>query len=313
MEKIKVGDVFKTNTSGLLKVVEYLHCNKILVEFESGNRVYAASGNIRAGKVRDHDSPSKGRSKHGDIELGKYYDSKDFGKFEIIDYKSSSSIFIKFTTTGTVKKVTAAAIRSGSIKDEMLPYKYGKGFVGIGEYTPTIDGKQSKPYRIWSSMMARAYSDSYKSSFPTYQDVTVCADWHNFQVFAEWCNSQKFYHFEGYVLEKDILKRGNKTYCPEFCRFVPPSLNSLITKCDANRGNLPIGVSWCSTKELFHSCVNRDGVTEFIGYYNCPVKAFGAYKKRKEEIIKEMADRFKNKIDEDIYSSLYSYEVLITD
>ena len=54
-------------------------------------------------------------------------------------------------------------------------------------------------------------------------------------------------------LDKDILIKGNKIYSPQTCCFVPENLNSLITKNDSIRNNLPIGVSWDKKKNKFIS------------------------------------------------------------
>lgn len=313
VEKIKVGDVFDTNTSGKIVVVEYVNCNNIIVQFEDGQQRSATSGNIRAGKVHNHAAPPRGRSKLGDVVVGQTYESNNFGKFKVLEFCSVNKILIEFLNTGNKVYVRSDGIRKGSVKDLLAPTREGVGYIGIGKYKPKQSGGFSREYSLWNSMLARAYSRKYKDEFPTYEEVTVCKDWHNFQNFAEWCSTQPYFKEAGYVLDKDIIKRGNKTYCPEYCRFVHNSLNSLMTKCDASRGDTPIGVSWCNTKQRYAAHVNRDGVTVFCGYYFSTTPAFEAYKKAKEKIIKEMADRFKEKIDKDVYEALYNYEVLITD
>ena len=49
------------------------------------------------------------------------------------------------------------------------------------------------------------------------------------------------------AIDKDILYKGNKIYCPEKCIFVPFSINSLFTKRQNRRGDYPIGV--CKNNE----------------------------------------------------------------
>lgn len=309
-DKIKVGDKFKTNCSGDVVVIDYIHCNNIIVQFEDGQTKSVASGNLRAGKVNNKKAPPKGRSKLGDIILGEIKSSRNYGDFTIVAFEGARNITIKFCNTGTICHVSSQQIREGTVYDPLAKTKCGVGYFGIGKFNSKDN---SVEYKAWNSMMTRAYSDEYKEKFPTYVGVSVCEDWHNFQNFAEWCNSQHNFGKKGWVLDKDILKRGNKVYSPEYCRFVHHSINALVVKCDANRGSLPIGVSWCNTKNKYAAHVNKDGKTVFCGYHSNPLSAFSSYKTMKEKIIKEVIGRFKDDLDSDIYSALFNYEVLITD
>lgn len=310
VEKIKVGDRFKTNSYGEVVVIDYIHCNNIIIQFEDGNTRSVSSGNLRAGKVNNKKAPPKGKSKLGDIVIGETRPSKNFGDFKVVEFISTTKIAIEFCDTGTKQQVSSQQIREGSVFDPYAKTKFGVGFFGQGKYN-SKDNK--KEYITWTSMLARAYSKAYKEMYPTYENVTVCENWLCFQNFAMWCNSQENFNKDSWVLEKDILLKGNKHYCPEYCRFVPHPVNSLIVKCDASRGNLPIGVSWCTTKKKFAAHVNRDGKTVFCGYHYNPMSAFLAYKVEKEKIIKEVVNRYKDCIDVDIYKALINYEVSIDD
>jgi len=310
VEKIKVGDRFKTNSYGEVVVIDYIHCNNIIIQFEDGNTRSVSSGNLRAGKVNNKKAPPKGKSKLGDIVIGETRPSKNFGDFKVIEFISTTKITIEFCATGTKQQVSSQQIREGSVFDPYAKTKFGVGFFGQGKYN-SKDNK--KEYITWTSMLSRAYSKAYKEMYPTYENVTVCENWLCFQNFAMWCNSQENFNKDSWVLEKDILLKGNKHYCPEYCRFVPHPVNSLIVKCDASRGNLPIGVSWCTTKKKYAAHVNRDGKTVFCGYHYNPTSAFLAYKAEKEKIIKEVVNRYKDSIDSDIYKALINYEVEIDD
>ena len=41
-------------------------------------------------------------------------------------------------------------------------------------------------YQTWKHMLVRAYSDKCKQRQPTYEDVTVCEEWHSFMRFRAW-------------------------------------------------------------------------------------------------------------------------------
>jgi hypothetical protein len=122
---------------------------------------------------------------------------------------------------------------------------HGVGYLGKGEYKSFENGKNTRQYMIWYSMINRCYNEKYHKKLPTYKDCTVSEEWHNFQNFASWYD-QNYYEVNGekMALDKDILIKGNKVYSSETCIFVPQFINSLFTKCNAIRGEFPIGVSW---------------------------------------------------------------------
>lgn len=189
----------------------------------------------------------------------------------------------------------------------------GVGFNTRGSYnvmeSPNV---KTKAYCVWKDMLRRGYSEAYKNKRPTYEDVTVCEDWFDYQKFAEWFyNNYK----AGFQLDKDIIKRGNKIYCPEFCRFIPQDLNSLlVNRCGGSRNyELPLGVSRRNTKSNPYTawCNNGEGVTVNLGSRESQEEAFILYKVYKESLIKRKATEYYTAgiIDLEVYNSLMGYEV----
>mgnify|MGYP003538983533 CR=1 FL=1 len=179
----------------------------------------------------------------------------------------------------------------------------------LEECRKLYDKKLLKKLRIkWDNMFYRAYHINYHLKHPTYKDVTVCEEWKCFQNFAEWCSK----HIkEGYCLDKDILIKGNKSYSPETCCFVPNEINMLLVKSNKRRGKLPIGVNKNGNKYQASRCINRKRFT--YGTFNTPEEAFECYKFHKEAHIKEVADKWKDLIDPRVYEALINYNVEITD
>lgn len=164
----------------------------------------------------------------------------------------------------------------------------------------------------WRHVIIRASSASYKEKFPTYKDVTVCDEWHNFQNFAEWFEQN--YNpetMQGWHLDKDILVKGNKVYSPETCCFVPKEINFLFTNRKNQRGSYPIGVRPKGDK--FQARINIFRKSKCLGVFNTPEEAFQAYKTAKELYIKEVADEWKDKITQKVYEAMYRYEIKIND
>lgn len=197
--------------------------------------------------------------------------------------------------------------------DPTVASVYGVGYMPVKWNSHEPSGKITKEYNLWSGMMTRAYNPKYHEKKPTYKDVTVCDEWLHMDNFSDWCQEQIGYKADGFQLDKDILKKGNKTYTPELCVFVPTEINSQLTKAGSRRGEYPIGVSWHSEHEKFMACLREDKRTKHIGYFSCPTKAFEAYKYAKEKYLKKLADKYRDVIDPRCYEALYNYQVEITD
>ena len=145
------------------------------------------------------------------------------------------------------------------------------------------------PYhRTWESMLRRAYSDKHKQSRPTYQDVTVCEEWHSFMNFRSWMVEQ---NWEDKELDKDILFKGNKVYSPDTCVFVDRVVNSFLLDRAASRGEWPVGVYWYKQEQKFMSRCNNPFTKkqEYLGLFTCPQQAHLAWKARKHELSCQLA------------------------
>jgi hypothetical protein len=194
----------------------------------------------------------------------------------------------------------------------------GKGLVcGIGIYEPRVLCMADSPnlkrvYRTWNSMLQRA-EVKYADRYPWYLGTDVDQAFHRFSDYAEWMMKQPGWDRDGWHLDKDILIKGNKTYGPDKCVFVPGAINSLLVKRSALRGDYPIGVKREKNCKTFVAVCGIDGARIRLGKFNDPVSAFKAYKAAKEEQIKRLAELFKNQIDPRTYASLLAYQVEITD
>lgn len=193
----------------------------------------------------------------------------------------------------------------------MRIYDKTKGVKGVA--LNDIDRSTLLPaYNTWLNMLRRCYDKSHFTKFPTYCGCKVCDEWLRFSNFQIWYNE---HYREGYELDKDIIKKGNKIYGPEFCDFVPKQINYLFCRSNKKRGQFPIGVSYKKDKGQFkaYMLINRKQV--HLGYFDNPDDAFLAYKKAKEEHIKELGKEFydRGEISERIYNALLQYEVEITD
>lgn len=166
-------------------------------------------------------------------------------------------------------------------------------------------------YVVWRSMIARCYSEKELQKNPAYEGCTVCEEWTLFSNFKKWFIDT---YKDGCQLDKDIIKKGNKTYCPEFCCWVPRRVNVLLTNRRRFRGNEPVGVSMLYPGK-YVAMYNLNGKLTRIGLYKTSGEAYLAYKQAKEAHIKDVAQEYydRGEITKRVYDALMRYKVEITD
>jgi len=238
---------------------------------------------------------AKAKSIHGD----KYDYSKV--KYE----KSSIKVCITCPKHGEFWQTPNSHLRgNGCLKCSMYSLVSGVGINDIEINT------KDKCYKVWHSMMNRCYSKKYHSKFPTYQNCSVCNEWTYLSNFKRWFDEN---YVDGYVLDKDILVKGNKVYSPETCCFVPEEINLLLLNNKKKRGNLPIGVTFRDNS--YYAIMTKHNKTKHIGIFKTPIEAFNAYKIEKEKYVKELADKYfkEGKINIEVYNALMKYKVEYAD
>lgn len=161
------------------------------------------------------------------ITKGSVFESRKCGYFEVTGYIPSRDVYtVVFLDTGTKVEAQWSQIKSRCIKDRMRPSVCGVGFIGIGEYKTSKNGKKTTAYTRWSRMIERCYSERVQLSYPSYIGCTVDDEWHNFQNFAEWHKENFPTDSDGrYELDKDSLCPGNKVYSKTTCVYLKKAAN----------------------------------------------------------------------------------------
>lgn len=232
----------------------------------------------------------------------------------IIDYRGAFDMTVRFEDTQTTRDCRYANFKRGKVKDNFLPIASGVGFLGDIEKVDPKDREKGGAYRIWVDMIARCYDKVRYPKYKTYNDCSVCDEWHCYANFKKWYD-ENFYRIddETMCIDKDIIVKGNKIYSPETCVFVSQKINKLFVNNKACRGKYPVGVHYNKNLKLFVAAVKIDNVKSQKTYHHTPEEAFESYKQMKEQRIKDIAEQYKDKIPKKLYDALYAYEVEITD
>lgn len=231
-------------------------------------------------------------------------------KMIITSYRGKDDIDILFPEYNyEIKSSYYKTFKSGKIKCPYDKTVHNIGFIGEGEFTQTT---HKSIYDKWYNMISRCYDPNFHISYPTYKDCLVCDEWHNFQNFANWYE-ENYYEIDTKIeLDKDILFKGNKIYSSRTCILVPKEINILLAKATANRGEYPIGVTLFRNGK-FKASITKNNKVKHLGYYDNQILAFNAYKKAKEEYIKDIAQKYCDIIPITLYDALMEYEVSIND
>lgn len=165
--------------------------------------------------------------------------------------------------------------------------------------------------RKYKSMKDRAKLDGaeqrryirYRGTSTTFKD---------FQDFADWAILQKGYGEFDWELDKDLLSDGSKVYCKETSIFVPKEINLLFNKVEPLRTENGIGVMLTRSGK-YRAKLKYNNSNVYLGTFSTKEQAFIAYKKAKEDKVKSLAEKWKDKIDPRCYDIMFKFEVCEND
>lgn len=311
----RLGQTRINNQGCLMKVIKYKSTTDMEVEFQDEYKTVVKT------EWRNFDNGSTKNPKYR-FGIEKYNNKKYLMK--CVEYINYSNILVEFQDEYHAKVHTSwENFENGTVRNPYEPSVFNVGIIG-NKYSSIINKKITKEYNTWHAMLSRCYDEKTKEKNPTYKDVTCCDEWLLYENFYEWLHSQenfdKWYNNNKWALDKDILIKGNKIYSPNTCCLVPIYINSLFTKNNAVRGNLPIGVSKNEKRHGYSAMTiygRENNKTKTTGYcYPTPEDAFYlGYKPSKENCIKQVAQEEYNKgnITKKCYEAMMKYEVEITD
>ena len=243
------------------------------------------------------------------IFVGDVFTNNQGCRGEVVEYINAHKVKIKFLDdVGCEKYFEVRDIKKGTFSNPYFKNTLGLGFIGEGKYTSKRDGKIAVEYNIWSAMMTRSYDLKYHEKFPTYIGCSVSEYFLNYQNCARWLNEQPNFGRKGFVLDKDLLVRGNKIYSPETCCIIPQEINSFLAVRPKVSSDLPVGI----TLGRYGKYLARFSKTS-LGSFTTVAEAFQAYKIAKESKAKQLANQFKDQIEIRSYEALMKYEVNIDD
>lgn len=304
LPKIRVGQIFKDKNGENTTLVSL---NKGIGVFEwpdGYQRSCQTSVTYLNTLIREEDSIKLNPSvKNGDV-----FTMNCGSTCKVIEYINSSKIRIEVNEPVKYEDIVGMGnLKSGSIRNRYVPSLEGVGYLGTSNIPAT-----SPIYKSWAGMLKRCYNEKEQHKIVTYRDCYVDQEWFDLGNFAEWFKSQKYQ--DKWHLDKDLLKRGNKYYCKEYCVFLPREINTFMTNRKNYRGDWPLGVTYHPRINKWQAtCSTNSQKSGYIGVYSSPEEAFYAYKEVKEMYAKALAEKWKGVIDDRAIVALQNYTVSIDD
>lgn len=116
-----------------------------------------------------------------------------------------------------------------------------------------IDGKRKTIWRCpfykkWENMLCRCYNKAYQARHSSYVGCSTVPEWHYFMTFRAWMQTQDW---QGKVLDKDLLVKGNRVYGPETCLFIHSRVNNFIRETLPENVKFAVGVQFVKTLNKF--------------------------------------------------------------
>ena len=315
--RLSEGQQFQTNNHGTVTVVEFNSATDVVVKFEDGELKKTTSNALHKGVVRP-DGFFKSR-------VGYKFVTNSGWSGEVVEYHNVHDVIVRWQD-GSESSECWSDIAAKAIKPLFQPSVSGVGFVGQGRFVPKSyklagdkEYADARIFAYWQRMITRCYNEKEQSkpSGRAYIGCSVREDWHNFQNFAEWAYKKpQAWFMEGdkiWELDKDSLVEGNKVYRADRCTFLPPELNTFFSDStwskDCPRGVNYIKPASTNSKEGWIARCNMNGERKYLGYFNDPMTAFYKYKDVKESYAEVLAEKYKGRIEDDVYLRLRNFKV----
>lgn len=256
------------------------------------------------------------------VEVGEIRVANSGCYYKIIEQINPEEFLVEFQDSQKFRKIFQKySIIRERLWNPYYPTVFGVGYFGEGRFSAKVNTgttnnskRNTKEYNAWINMLQRCYYDKYicrVQGYSAYDKVTVCDEWHNFQTFAEWYHPRltklQDVGEHRYHLDKDLLSKGfGEIYSPDTCCVIPMSINAAMI-------NQQI-------KDEKTKCIYK---SEHTGGYNLVIllggiqhrKSFDSIEEAesarielKKAYMKSLAEKYKDFIEDRVYTSLCTYD-----
>lgn len=224
---------------------------------------------------------------------------------KIIRYVNRADITIEFQDEHKYRtNTTYQNFKIGQIKNPYDKSIWGVGYLGEETETHFVNNACIPSFGAWTNMIKRCYAEHLRHKHLAYTNCTMCDEWHNYQNFRSWYDTNYYDIREGRMhIDKDVMVKDNKVYSPETCIFLPQRINMIFMK--KNRmiidADLPTGLR--RTVVGFSATYN----TKWLGNFKTLKEALYYYNIEKQIHINKVAEEYRGRIPDFIYYALLNW------
>lgn len=234
--------------------------------------------------------------------VGKVFKNTQGCDMLVIEELEYPTVKIRFLDDFRYERVAEKyLVKSGKVKNPYSKTLLDRGYIGVGEYSCGMDSRGREEYAVWRGIFHRCYKDGPLGIKPYYTNCVVSEKWFDFQNFAGWLEPKKMHRF-GWLIDKDLLVRGNREYGPDFCCLLPCVLNNNIQIRTKKISNLPVGVGKSGNK--FAAFLTK----EYIGLFSTAEDAHRAYCNQKDKLIHTLAKEHRENLMPEAYDKLILWD-----
>jgi hypothetical protein len=235
--------------------------------------------------------------------LGEIRNNKLGTPMKIIRYKNRNEITIEFMDEHRVQRdTTYQNFKIGQVRNPYDRSVSGVGYDGEGVYKTNTTPFDYSMWQAWKKILLRCYDERFRHKYPAYEGCTVCEEWFCYQNFAEWysCNYKDF--GEGRMhIDKDIIKKNNKVYCPEYCLVLPQRFNMIFVN-QPNKYGLPSGISLTQSGK-YHASYNG----KRLGNFKTLDEAIKSHDAAKRIHIRNLVEEYRNRLTDKVCEALLAW------
>ena len=139
---------------------------------------------------------------------------------------------------------------------------------------------KTRLYQIWEGIKVRCFKKE-NHAYHNYggRGISMCEDWKNsYLSFKKW--SLENGYSENLTIDRIDV---NKDYCPENCRWVSWSVQSVNKRTLCRNSSGRTGVSWNKAQKKYVAYISRDGVRHHLGTFEKIEDAIAAREKAEKE------------------------------
>lgn len=234
--------------------------------------------------------------------------TNNFGSHWVILEKVGKKLTIKNINNSEVLVIYESTARR---KDFIGKYDKTVFDIGcVGDVTKTFTKRDKS---CWKDMILRCINkEKEKKKINSYCSVDITEDFLVFAKFLDWLHEQKPYKLiNDWQLDKDLFFNGY--YSKESCCLLPKEINLSLVGIRSTRSNTGYtGVSFCRRDQVYVAKIHRYGKHYNLGSFKCPRKAFGVWKDAKLLHLQNLAEKYKDVLDQKVYDKLINFDGLVS-